>query len=204
MNGALEREFLEVFRAGNYGDKGHWTVADLDRIAESYDPAIHAAPVVIGHPQDDAPAWGWVKRLRRVGESLWAQLTKVAPEFEELVRQGRFLQRSVALYKSFPLTGGPYLRHLGFLGAAVPEVKGLAPIFGFAELGLATVEFSDTPAEKAPTQAVACSRFSLSPGMRVCGVELADDATLISRVEKVDYGEALRRSRGRWPEDASY
>jgi hypothetical protein len=34
----------------------------------------------------------------------------------------------VALYKQFPLTGGPYLRHLGFLGAAPPAVKGLAPV----------------------------------------------------------------------------
>ena len=201
---ALERDWIEVFRAGTYGDRGNWTVADLDRIAELYDPAKHAAPVVLGHPAEDAPAYGWVKRLKRVGESLWAQLTKVAPEFEELLRQGRFLQRSVSLYKHLPIAGGPYLRHLAFLGAAVPEVKGLAPIFGFAERGLAAVDFADTPPEQQPTQTVACSRFHLSPGMRVCGVELADDATLVSRVEKVDYGEALRRARGRWPKDASY
>lgn len=201
---ALEREWIEVFRAGEYGEKGRWTLADLDKLADAYNPELHAAPVVIGHPEHDAPAWGWVKRLRRAGASLWAQLTKVAPEFEELLRQGRFLQRSVSLYKHLPVAGGPYLRHLGFLGAQPPAVKGLKPILQFTEAGAGVVDFADTPPAMRPTQAVACARYTLSPGMRVCGLELADDATLICGVEKVDYGEALRRSRARWPEDASY
>ncbi len=125
---SLEGNWIEVFRAGDYGERGNWTAGDLDRLAATYDARLHAAPVVLGHPADDAPAYGWVKRLRRAGESLWAQLEKVDPALEALLRAGRFAQRSVALYKQFPLTGGPYLRHLGFLGAAPPEVKGLAPL----------------------------------------------------------------------------
>lgn len=197
MNCDLERRWVEIFRAGNYGEKGNWTYAELDRIASDYDPAKHAAPVVIGHPADDAPAWGWVKRLRRAGESLWAQLTKVAPEFEELVRQGRFLQRSVSLYKNFLPTGGPYLRHLGFLGASPPAVKGMKPLFSFADGALGVVDFSDTPRSKQATREVACTRFSHSPGWRIVGVEKADDATLLSEVERISYGDALRILRDR-------
>lgn len=196
----LERQWIEIFRAGDFGDKGHWPVEALDRIAETYDPAVHAAPVVIGHPKDDAPAWGWVRRLRRAGRSLWAQLTKVAPGFAELLRQGRFLQRSVSFYKYLPIAGGPYLRHLGWLGAQPPEVKGLQPILQFSELGsLVVVDFADTPRWKQPSRSVACARFTLSPGYRIVGLELADDATLLSEVEKVSYGDALRvlRERGR-------
>lgn len=125
---SLENAWIEIFRAGDYGERGHWATNDLDRLAAAYDPRKQAAPVVLGHPADDAPAYGWVKRLRRAGQSLWAQLEKVDPALEALLRAGRFAQRSVALYKRFPLTGGPYLRHVGFLGAAPPAVKGLSPV----------------------------------------------------------------------------
>ncbi|MGH9789350.1 MAG: hypothetical protein ACRD4U_11695, partial [Candidatus Acidiferrales bacterium] len=127
-NISLEGAWIEIFRAGDYGERGNWTPDDLDRLAAAYDPRKQSAPVVLGHPADDAPAYGWVKRLRRAGQSLWAQLEKVDPALEALLRAGRFAQRSVALYKQFPLTGGPYLRHVGFLGAAPPAVKGLAAV----------------------------------------------------------------------------
>jgi len=132
--GSLENAWIEIFRAGNYGDRGSWTADDLDRLAVAYDPRTQAAPIVLGHPADDAPAYGWVKRLRRAGQSLWAQLEKVDPALEALLRAGRFAQRSVALYRRFPLTGGPYLRHVGFLGAAPAGVKGLAPVLGYRNL----------------------------------------------------------------------
>ncbi len=124
----LSGKWIEVFKVGDYGDKGKFTTADLDKIAESYDPKLHEAPVVVGHPAHDQPAYGLVKTLRRAGNSLWAQLSKVDPGFSDLVEQGRFTQRSVALYRNMPQTSGPYLRHLAFLGAQPPEVKGLQPI----------------------------------------------------------------------------
>ena len=127
-NQGLNGAWIEIFRAGDYGDRGAWSPEDLDRLAASYNPRLQAAPVVLGHPADDAPAYGWVRGLRRAGASLWAQLEKVDPAFEALLRAGRFRQRSVALYAHYPPTGGPYLRHLGFLGAAPPAVKALAPV----------------------------------------------------------------------------
>jgi len=189
----LDRQWIEVFRAGDYGSKGNWTAADLDQLAQSYDPAKHAAPVVIGHPQHDAPAWAWVKKLRRVGESLWARLEKVAPEFEELVRQGRFLQRSVAFYKKFALTGRPYLRHLAFLGAQPPEVKGLQPIAQLAEGGSALVEFS----ESAPLRSLKpyIPFTPPLPGTVVVGMELAEEAEELAQTEKIEFGEAVDRVR---------
>ncbi len=140
---ALEGAWIEVFRAGDYGERGAWTPEDLDRLAASYNPRLHAAPVVLGHPANDAPAYGWVRALRRAGDSLWAQLEKIDPALEALLRAGRFRQRSVALYTNFAPAGGPYLRHLGFLGAAAPEVKGLAPV-RFAEAANVCFSF-DTP-----------------------------------------------------------
>ncbi len=83
---SLEGNWIEVFRAGDYGERGNWTPGDLDRLAATYDARLHAAPVVLGHPSDDAPAYGWIKRLRRAGQSLWAQLEKVDPALESLLR----------------------------------------------------------------------------------------------------------------------
>jgi hypothetical protein len=139
--GSLEGAWIEIFKAGDYGDRGNWSPEDLDRLAASYNPRLQAAPVVLGHPADDAPAYGWVRGLRRAGASLWAQLEKVDPAFEALLRAGRFRQRSAALYTHFPPTGGPYLRHVGFLGAAPPAVKALAPL-RFVAAPAVTVEFA--------------------------------------------------------------
>ncbi|MFQ5818135.1 MAG: hypothetical protein ACE5H2_09320 [Terriglobia bacterium] len=124
----LEGAWIEIFKAGDYADRGRWTQRDLDHIAATYNPRLHAAPLVLGHPQHDTPACAWVKALRRAGPSLWAQLEQVDPAFEQLLRAGRFRTRSVALYTHFPPTRGPYLRHIGFLGAQAPEVKALSPV----------------------------------------------------------------------------
>jgi hypothetical protein len=122
-----ETPWMEVFRAGDYGPKGAFTAADLEQIADSYDPAWHEAPVVLGHPKSDAPAYGWVSKLKAVSGTLLAKLRQVDPKFRESVDQGRFKKRSVALYRVDKGNGasGWYLRHLGFLGAMPPEVKGL-------------------------------------------------------------------------------
>jgi hypothetical protein len=120
----LANQWVEIFEAGQYGEKGSYSAADLDKIVASYDPKKHEAPVVIGHPKDNAPAFGWVESLKREGNKLLAKFRDIVPEFEKVVEQGLFKKRSVSLY------GGdaPSLRHVGFLGAMPPHVKALADI----------------------------------------------------------------------------
>lgn len=119
----MDSLWVAVFRAGTWTDSAgrtrQWTVQDLDRIVESYDPAQNEAPVVIGHPKDNAPAYGWVERLKRDGEILWAKLKDLAPEFREWLERKVYKKRSISLYPDGTL------RHVGFLGAAPPAVKGL-------------------------------------------------------------------------------
>jgi len=116
--------WVEIFRAGDYGSKGVYTADDLDRIVASYDPRFHEAPAVIGHPKHDMPAYGWTDRLMRQGDMLLAKFREVDPAFEEAVKSGRFKKRSAAFYlgEDGKISG---LRHVGFLGAQPPEVKGL-------------------------------------------------------------------------------
>jgi hypothetical protein len=126
--------WIEVFRSGNYGAKGSYTDADLDRMASNYDPALHEAPAVIGHPEHDQPAHGWVEGLARQGNRLLAKFKQLSPQLSDWLKSGAFKKRSISIYPD--LNGkGIYLRHVGFLGAMPPEVKGLNDIPGFKETG---------------------------------------------------------------------
>lgn len=132
---------VEVFRAGDHvdsaGRRHTFAEADLDRLA-TYDPASHEAPLVIGHPTANAPAFGWVTRVYREGPVLKADFKDVAPEFADLVKAGRFRKRSISLYPDGTL------RHVGFLGAVPPAIKGLKDV-AFAEGEATTFEFGEEP-----------------------------------------------------------
>lgn len=124
---------IEIFRAGTHvatdGRSITFSTADLAEIAAGYDTSLSEAPLVLGHPKLNAPAYGWAKSLRVDGDVLYAEPHQVDAEFAELVNKGRFKKRSAALYlrdtEGNPTPGKLYLRHIGFLGAAAPAVKGL-------------------------------------------------------------------------------
>ncbi|TEB09150.1 hypothetical protein [Pelotomaculum propionicicum] len=117
-------EWHEVWRAGNY-PQGNFTENDVQQIVDNYIPEESEAPVVIGHPKNEDPAFGWVEALKREGGKLLAKFKQVVPEFAEAVNQGRYKKVSVRLRKK---ENGWNLIHVGFLGAAKPQVEGLKPI----------------------------------------------------------------------------
>lgn len=117
--------WMEIFRAGEY-PQGTFGAAELDQVVANYDPAQHEAPLVIGHPRLDAPAYGWVKAVRRAGATLVAQFGQVEDSVRAAVEAGRWKKVSVRL-RLDPERGWT-LRHVGLLGAAAPAVEGLAPI----------------------------------------------------------------------------
>lgn len=139
----------EIFRAGthtdNNGNKVTITAADLAEAAACYDPKLHEAPVVVGHPKTDNPAYGWVGGLSVSDGVLSADFAQVDDAFAGLVKAGRYKKVSASFYPpgspSNPVPGKWYVRHVGFLGAQPPAVKGLAPI-NFAD-GEQFVEFSE-------------------------------------------------------------
>jgi hypothetical protein len=124
---------LAIFRAGTHTSVDGRTLTfseDVIReLAESYDPELHEAPLVVGHPKLDAPAYGWAKSLRAENGVLYAEPHQVEPEFAELVNAGRFKKISSSIYlpdsPGNPKPGKHYIKHIGFLGAAAPAVKGL-------------------------------------------------------------------------------
>lgn len=106
------------------------TAEDIAAIAAAYDVRRYQAPVVIGHPETDDPAWGWVAGASADAAGLWLDV-ELLPEMADLIRQQRYRAVSVALWTpqapGNPTPGVWALKHLGYLGAAAPAVKGLAP-----------------------------------------------------------------------------
>ena len=84
----------EIFRAGTRTDANGNTVtiteADLAAAAQAYDPKVHEAPIVVGHPKADAPAYGWVKSLGVQNGVLTADFAQVDEGFADLVKAGRY------------------------------------------------------------------------------------------------------------------
>lgn len=143
---------VEIFKPGKHtasdGREFNFTEAQVREAVESYNPELHEAPIVIGHPTGSAPAYGWVKGLAldKKGGIVIADPHQVEPQFEEMVKEGRFKKRSAAFYlpdtPGNPTPGKLYLHHVAFLGAKPPAVKGLKDA-EFSADATGVVEFSD-------------------------------------------------------------
>lgn len=132
---------VHVFKAGPQtsaqGVQRNFSADDLKEVANSYDPEVHSAPLVIGHSgdNDSVPAYGWIKGFSQKGDDLYAdvEFTDVA---KDLVRGGHYRKVSISFYSPDspinPHKGKWSARHLALLGAAPPAVKGLEP-FSFSE-----------------------------------------------------------------------
>lgn len=154
---------IEIFRAGRHTDingvERQFTDADLQGMASGYDPKLHEAPLVVGHPRTDDPAYGWVQGLKVAAGKLLAIPHQVQAAFGEAVQSGAYKKVSAAFYsptdKHNPTPGQWYLRHVGFLGAMPPAIKGLeGAAFGEGDAleNAVVIEFAESPALAADAQ----------------------------------------------------
>lgn len=153
---------IEIFRAGRHIDDAggvhQFSEADLAGMAASYNPALREAPLTVGHPKDNLPAYGWVKSVGRSASGALAINThQVEPQFAEMVEAGRFKKRSASFYPpqaaNNPTPGQWYLRHVAFLGAQPPAVAGLKDIqFSEDDDAGGAVCFSEPVTAQTPTQ----------------------------------------------------
>ncbi len=118
-------KYFEVFKAGKY-PQGTYTKEDIEKIALNYDPTFCEAPVTIDHLQS-GPAYGWIDSAKADGDILKVSFKDVPDSMQKDINAGKYKKVSVELYKN--LEGkGSYLKAVSFLGAAIPQVKGLEPI----------------------------------------------------------------------------
>ena len=136
-------EWFEIFKAGTHtssnGLTKTYTDEDLQKIVDNYNNNYpnHEAPIVIGHPKDNDPAYGWIEQLKKVGDRILAKPKQMVKEFADAVKQGLFKKRSISLYPDLTL------RHVGFLGAVPPAVKGLADLKFKADDNSTVFEFAE-------------------------------------------------------------
>ena len=143
MNFSGFDDWIPIFRGGRQIDsrgKEHDGDALIDKALANFNTASHEPAACIGHPAHDKPAYGWVSELSKgadkLGTLLLAKFKQVEPTFASMVKDGRFKKRSAAFYPNGTL------RHVGFLGAMPPAVKGL-PDVAFAEGEFATFDFAE-------------------------------------------------------------
>lgn len=118
-------KFFEVFKAGNY-PQGNFSVKDVEILASNYDANFSEAPITLDHEQK-GPAYGWVSGLKSENGKLKASFRDVTDELKEYVQSGKYKKISVEIYKE--LEGRkPYLKAVSFLGAAIPQIKGMEPV----------------------------------------------------------------------------
>lgn len=156
---------LTILKPGDYvsmeGVSVSFGAGDIAAIAANYDAGANPAPLVIGHPKSNDPAWGWIKGLRVEGDALIADCGDVEPAFAELVNAGRYRRISPSFYpprhRNNPAPGAAYPRHIGFLGAQAPAMRNLPPVQfdegeaeGCVTLDLSFTEETDMPANSKP------------------------------------------------------
>lgn len=143
---------IQIFKPGKHtamsGVSLDFSESDLAASAKAYNPALHEAPIVVGHPKGDLPRYGGIGAISYADGHLNAEPRDVVPEFAELVNRKLYNKVSASFYSpdspSNPVPGVWYLRHVGFLGAQPPAIKGLNPngiSFGDAEEGV--IEFGE-------------------------------------------------------------
>lgn len=134
-------KWFEIFRTGTHtasnGTTKTWTTDDLDKLASSYDAEKNPAPLVVGHPEQNAPAYGWAQAIKRQGDKLLALPEKVEEAFAAMVKDGRFPKRSISVNPDGTL------RHIGFLGATPPAIKGLKDVEFSGGQGAETYEYAE-------------------------------------------------------------
>lgn len=142
---------IKIFKAGKHtsmeGDTIDYTPEMLQACVASYSENLHQAPLVLGHPKHDDPAYGWVDKLELDKDNnLIAYVKNVDASFAESVNQGKHNKVSPCFYlpdsPQNPKKGTLYLRHVGFLGGQVPAIKGLGSV-QFAENENGTASFAE-------------------------------------------------------------
>lgn len=157
-----KRGFLPFFYSGDHTaeGKGNWTPERVKKVADNYNPEFNYAPVVVGHPADDTPAFGRFREIQSVDSTgpqgdpatwLVGVPDRIDPAFAQAVKDGRFGRLSAAFYTEGELPGidGDYLRHVGFFGSGAVAKKGMPdPAVGLAGAGFKAEFQSDADFEE--------------------------------------------------------
>ncbi len=119
-------KWIPFFKTGvqtdSLGREKIWTSEEVDKSVNNYNKLKQEdkRPIVIGHPNNNLPIVGFIEKVKRVGDTLYALPGKVSVSFKELVKDGKFPNRSISFNKDGSIN------HFGFLPVGIePAVKDL-------------------------------------------------------------------------------
>lgn len=175
---------IRLFKVGQFvsaeGEKMSFSADDLRGTAAAYNAERDPAPMVIGHPQMNDPAYGWIKSLRFEGDELLAEPGEIEPAFAEQVRSGRYAKVSAQFYKrGHPSSPSPdvlALRHVGFFGAHPVAVKGMGRV-SFSEADDQDLAIVNTPQKDQPVTDPKSTDTTEAPATDTPAVETPDTTT---------------------------
>lgn len=215
-------ESVPIFKVGSW--KGYnYKIEDLDEIVKNTNALIkeklHEPPVKLGHREDQKklleesglPAFGYVERLYRIGDQIFADIIDVPDEVMDWVARRLYDKVSSEIYLEYehPETKeniGKVLRAVAFLGADIPAVKGLGSIMFHKEnkSKIKIISFEDKNLEEAKSMNIwtideiakimPCCIEKVKKYMEEKGKKEIDDDELskilaLSRFEEVKKGE---------------
>jgi len=142
--GVVNMSGIPIFKTGVWKDNLVFDVPTLDEIVKNTNALITAGviepPVKLGHNEeqtllqaDGYPAAGYVTQVYRIGNQIFADVKDMPKKIADLIEKRAYSKISAELYQEFkhPETQenlGYVLRAIAFLGADIPEVKGIGDI----------------------------------------------------------------------------
>ncbi|OZI13717.1 hypothetical protein CE195_13370 [Sodalis-like symbiont of Philaenus spumarius] len=132
-------KMIQILKTGHFVDANSSCVSfsehDLALMEVTYNhhsKRLGTAPLCLGHPPDNAPAYGEVQSLLAKNEKLYA-LVNPSPSLVDMVKAGRYKKVSASfmrpLQRNNPVPQSYYLAHVGFLGANPPAIKGMEQFY---------------------------------------------------------------------------
>lgn len=134
---------VEIMRTGRF--KGaEYTEKDLDQFIENFNNRIAEPVLTIDHDEKltdnvakefKVAALGYVEKLKRVGDRLYADFRQVPKLIAELIEAGPLKQRSIEFFKVFKTSSGQTLKNVltgvTFFGTGLPAVAGMSDLMQF-------------------------------------------------------------------------
>jgi hypothetical protein len=215
--GTMAMKPFRIFRPGKHtascGTAIEFTEDDLKRAVAAYNPEIYAAPLVIGHPKQEDRAYGWAESLSYDDGYVVAHPDKVEPAFSEMVEKGAYRNRSAAWYMpdhpNNPSPGNLYPKHIGFLGAVPPALKGLGDVqFAAEDHPELILEFTDAAEEAWSLSSFMSSVASMLRGFRDTliadkGLEEADKTLPNWQISDIEAQAAKQTQKARAADTAT-
>ncbi|MDP8079581.1 hypothetical protein [Phocoenobacter skyensis] len=142
----MQKAIFEILKTGRFNGRDmvvNFSSQTLAELKKYYSEDIRIAPLVLGHPENDKPQYGKVKKLFHFKDSLFAE-SEISEELVKKIKDGEISGVSCSVHfpasKTNPIKGlGVYLKHVGFLekGKDEPAVKGMInPIESVSHINL--------------------------------------------------------------------